>query len=197
MRILVWLLVSLCAASAALAQDVIVWSSERRLTRSDFKGRVPPNAATASMSWLNIDVSWECAAGELSATVHATFDPGRSWWRAAQGNIWDTVGERRGGVSGAHLEARRSAVQRDSQLLEHEQLHFDLTELSARRLKAQVGDLKDVCDGADDGDRVRQTVAQVDRELQEEQGRYDRETAHGTNAVAQARWIERVRKLLK
>jgi hypothetical protein len=39
-------------------------------------------------------------------------------------------------------------------------------------------------------------VAEIDRELQEEQRRYDRETDHGTNAVAQAHWRSTIRQQL-
>jgi hypothetical protein len=39
-------------------------------------------------------------------------------------------------------------------------------------------------------------VVQADRELQEEQQRYDRDTAHGTNVRTQAQWTLKIRKAL-
>jgi hypothetical protein len=39
-------------------------------------------------------------------------------------------------------------------------------------------------------------VAQADRELQEEQRRYDRETSHGINARAQEQWKRRIGAML-
>jgi hypothetical protein len=39
-------------------------------------------------------------------------------------------------------------------------------------------------------------VADVDRELQDEQRRYDRETDHGTNGVAQDQWTRTIRQQL-
>jgi hypothetical protein len=39
-------------------------------------------------------------------------------------------------------------------------------------------------------------VQEVDRELQEEQSRYDRETSHGANMRAQDQWKRRIRALL-
>jgi Bacterial protein of unknown function (DUF922) len=179
------------------AQQVIEWSSARQLSKDDFKGRVSPNAPNASLSWLNIDASWECEAGELFATARATFDPTRSWWRGAQGNIWEGAGERTSGVSRTHVEARRGMVQRDMQLLEHEQLHFDLTEIAVRRIRKRFVELKNACDDPDGREELRHTIAEVDRELQEEQARYDRETSHGTNAVAQDQWKRRIRKQLE
>jgi Bacterial protein of unknown function (DUF922) len=197
MRIAWCLAAILCAASAVTAQSVIEWSSEKRLSKADFKGRAPVGGSNTSMSWLNIDASWECEAGELFATARATFDPARSWWRTAQGNIWESAGSRTSGVSRTHAEARRSMVQRDVQLLEHEQLHFDLTELAVRRIRRRFVDLKDACDDPDKKEDLRVAIADIDRELQEEQSRYDRETGHGTNPVSQDQWMRRIRKQLE
>jgi len=197
MRMPLWLVAISFVAATAEAQSVVEWSSERRLSKDDFKGRVPAGAPNASLSWLNIDASWECEAGELLGSARATFDPARSWWRTAQGNIWQGAGERTSGVSRTHVDARRSLVQRDMQLLEHEQLHFDLTELAVRRIRKRFVDLKGACDDPDGRDELRHAISEIDRKLQEEQARYDRETSHGTNPVAQDQWKLRIRKQLE
>ena len=195
MRIVRWLVAVLCVVTPVAAQNVIEWSSDRLLSKDDFKGRVPPSAPNASLSWLNIDASWECEAGELIATARATFDPSRSWWRTPQGNIWESV-ERTSNVSRTHVDARRSMLQRDLQLLEHEQLHFDLTEVAVRRIRKRFVDLKDACADPERKEDLREAIAEIDRELQTQQSVYDRETAHGTNAAAQDRWKQRIRKEL-
>lgn len=182
MRMALWALASMLIASAALAQDVIEWSSERRLTRADFKGPAPASARNVSMSWINVDVSWGCEAGALVASARATFDPARSWWRSTSVNIG--AGQRRGGI------------QADVQLLEHEQLHFDLSEIAVRRIRKRFEEMKSACDEPGGTDTVQGDIETIDRDLHEEQRRYDRETAHGTNAAAQSRWAERVKRLL-
>jgi Bacterial protein of unknown function (DUF922) len=193
MRIVSWLVGIVCVVTPLAAQNVIEWSSDRPLSKEDFKGRVPPSAPNASLSWLNIDASWECEAGELIAAARATFDPSRSWWRTPQGNVWETA-ERTSGVNRTHVDARRSLLQREMQLLEHEQLHFDLTELAARRIRKRFVDVKDAC--AERTDDLRDAIADIDRALQTQQSLYDRETAHGTNAAAQDQWKRRIRKEL-
>ena len=187
-----WLLAGVCVAPVVAAQTGIEWSSERRLSKDDFRGRVPAGAANASQSWLNIDATWECEAGELFGSARATFDPARSWWRSAQGNIWEGAGQRTSGVDRTHVEARRSVVQRDMQLLEHEQLHFDLTEIAARRIRERFDDLKGACGEQGGTEGLQHEIAQIDRELQDEQRRYDRETNHGTNPVVQDQWKRRI-----
>jgi hypothetical protein len=196
MRIALWLTAVLCAASAVAAQGVIEWSSGRRLAKDDFRGRVPATTSRTSLSWLDIDTSWHCEGTTLLATARVTFDPARSWWRSAQGNIWEGAGQRTSGVSRTHLEVRRSVVQRDMQLLEHEQLHFDLAEVAARKIRKRFDELKGACADPAGPVELPAFVADVDRELQEEQRRYDRETDHGTNGAAQDQWTRTIRQQL-
>ncbi len=184
MRIASALLAILCAAASPLAQEVIEWSAERRLAKDDFRGRAPANAANASLSWLNIDAAWECQAGALITSARATFDRSRSWWRTSGGNAWDR-------------RARQGSLQLDLQLLEHEQLHFDIAETAARKLKRRFKDFTDACDDPDGIESIATMVVEIDRELQEEQHRYDRETQHGIDARAQDRWKRTIAALLK
>lgn len=195
MRITACLVAILCAAPVGFAQEAIEWSSERKLTKDDFKGRAPINAANASLSWINIEAEWECEGDELFATARATFDPSRSWWRSPQGNIWGNAGERTSS-SRAQQQARRSFMQRDLQLLEHEQLHFDIAEAHVRKMRARFAEFTHAC--ADPGGTapIQEMIARADRELQEEQQRYDRETGHGVNARAQEQWKRRIHELL-
>ena len=196
MRIAACLLALVCAAPATgLAQEPIAWSAERKLTKGDFRGRVPATAPSASMSAISIDAAWECKSGSLVASARAAFDPSRSWWRNAQGGVWGGVAER-ASSSQAQLEARRNSVQRDMQLLEHEQLHFDLAEVAARKIVARFADFKNACADPGGTDPIQEMVVQADRELQQEQQRYDRETAHGTNPRAQEQWKLKIRKAL-
>jgi hypothetical protein len=147
------------------------------------------------MSSISIDAWWECERGALVAAARAMFDPSRSWWRNAGGSVWGSAGGRTSS-SQAQQEARRNALLRDMQLLEHEQLHFDIAEVVVRRITARFAGFKSACAEAGGTDQIQQMVVQADRELQEEQQRYDRETAHGLNARAQEQWKRRIRVLL-
>jgi hypothetical protein len=198
MRIITCLLAALCAASSAHAQVPIEWSAQRKLMKADFQGRVPAQAMNASLSWLHIETSWECVVGELEATARATFDPSLSWWRTVYGNVWGNASDRvGGGASQRQMEARRSVMQLDQQLLEHEQLHFDLTEIAVRRIRKRFEDFKGACAEPGGTEPIQAMVAAIDGELQEEQRRYDRETGHGTNVRAQDQWKRKIRELLK
>jgi hypothetical protein len=196
MRTTVCLLALLCAAPAVLAQEPIEWSPTRRLSKEDFQGRVPVQAVNASLSFLHVETWWECVVGEFIASARATFDPSRSWWRTSYGNIWGNAGERTS-ASRAQREARRSVLTLDLQLLDHEQLHFDLAEIAARKIRRRFEGFKDSCLDGDSTEPIQTMVADVDRELQEEQHRYDRETNHGVNVRMQDQWRRKILAQLK
>jgi hypothetical protein len=196
MRITACLVAVFCAAGVALAQEPIEWSLERKLTKGDFRGRVPANTQHASLSWINIEAEWECSGDTLISSARATFDPSRSWWRNSLGSVWGSAGERT--TSGrAQQNARRSLLERDLQLLEHEQLHFDLAEAITRRIRARFTDFRRTCEDPGGLAPIQQMVAEADRELQEAQQRYDRETSHGINGRAQEEWRRRIHDMLK
>lgn len=195
MRITACLLGLVCAAVPALAQEAIEWSPQRKLTKADFRGRVPASAPSASMSWIHIETEWECEGGALVATARATFDPSRSWWRPSLGSVWGNAGERMSS-SRAQQNARLSALERERQLLEHEQLHFDIAEATVRQIRARFQQFKDACAEPGGTDPIQQMIVDSDRALQEEQQRYDRETGHGVDARTQDAWRRRIGALL-
>ena len=172
MRNAACVLVLLCAAAAGLAQEAIAWSLERRLKREDFNGRVPASASTASMSWIHIETEWECKDVTLKTTARATFDPSRSWFRS------------------------QNRMELDVQLLEHEQIHFDIAEVAVRKIRASFQTFSTACAEAGGTDPIEHLIARADRDLQQEQERFDRETAHGVNGRIQAQWKRRILALL-
>jgi len=78
-------------------------------------------------------------------------------------------------------------------VLSHEQLHFDISELYARRLRRRL-------QTAEFTDRVkaevRQIFAEVNRQLSEFQDRYDGETDFSRNREAQLAWNRAVARML-
>jgi hypothetical protein len=188
------LLVSLAADSSAHAQSDIAWSKDRRLARSDFQGRVPSRAVPAALSSLAIQTEWGCEAGELVATASAVFDPSLSWWREGNPGLWSDGNL--SNASRAELERQVPASQRERQLLEHEQVHFDIAELMARKLRKRFDELRDACRAPGGTDVVAKAVVDADQDLQKQQARYDSECAYGMNLGAQRRWAERVAREL-
>ena len=78
-------------------------------------------------------------------------------------------------------------------MLSHEQLHFDISELFARRLRTRLRETR--FSGRVKAE-VRKIFEQVNRELSGFQDRYDRETDFSRNPEAQQAWNRAMSKLL-
>lgn len=183
-------------AASAPAGDLIEWSKDARLSTANFKAKAPSVAVAASHSWVGLDVQWECHEGKGISSARAVFDPAQSWWRSASDvNLWGTVDV--DSMSRSQLESRRTAAQLDDDLLRHEQLHFDLTELAARKIRQQLDGLQKACATPGATAAIEKAIDGIEREWLDEQAVYDKQTDHGTNLVRQRQWELRVRRALQ
>jgi hypothetical protein len=176
------------AQASGAPSAFIEWSADRSLTIKDFKGKIPTLATAASLSWVAIEASWECENGKGSWRARAAFDPSQSWWREINQNIWQ-------GSNDPSLLAPKDDGGRS--LLAHEQLHFDLTELWARKIRELLKTLPSACKTPGASHVFETTIAQMERDWQEEQKRYDKETDHGADVARQKAWAARTAKALK
>jgi predicted secreted Zn-dependent protease len=118
-----------------------------------------------------IALNTSCEGDRLASAVTSTFLPQTSW------------------VKSAYTVDRRA-----EETLKHEQAHFDLSEVLARRLRAALRDFQSSCNGTDAA-RVA-LYAKYQNEDATLQRRYDRETAHGTDSRQQQIWEARIRSWL-
>jgi hypothetical protein len=156
-----------------LAEDHgFVWSSRRRLRWSDFQGDPATRGTEAAMTAYAISYAWKCSGRTFEFRVLAGFRPRLSWVKAAV--LRDT------------LESRRT--------LAHEQTHFDLTEVHARRMRRTFAELTGPCRRADtELTELAQRLVQAEKA---DQRRYDDETNHGLLLQQQAAWTAEVGRQL-
>lgn len=140
----------------------ILWSATRPLTPADFQGRPGPSDRLAALTSADLKADAACRDFVFSGTVRATFDPATSWFRQPK---------------------TASAA-----LLRHEQLHFDLTELYARRLRQKLVAFQGRANCAKLQPAFDNLTKPVYQEWDREQNRYDQDTNHGLNAERQAFW---------
>ena len=110
--------------------------------------------------------SWEGAVDQSSLNVTNTMEPFLSWV-----------------VPGKECETA----------LNHEQRHFDLSEVYRRKLDLSLSWLTATGASAEItkkllNEKIAATANEILGALQEMQARYDRETIHGINSAEQARW---------
>jgi hypothetical protein len=147
------------------AQDTIIWSADRPLTKEDFKVKKSSKAAASTSSGLFLHS--EDKEGTLMFYVEAIFSKSKSFFMKEESLY----------------------------TLKHEQLHFDITELHARKLRQKIiqRDFKKTS-------KVRETIQKMyDKafeDCQREQSNYDRDTEHGINAAKQQVWSEKITQQL-
>ena len=157
------------SAKPAPAKPVgIPWSAGRPLAWADFQGRPRFGEPEAALTSADLLSGAKCQDFVFTATVTPTFDPATSWVRDAK--------------------AASSA------LLRHEQLHFDLTEVYARRLRQKLRAAHLDCQKLQPAfDRLTHAVYTA---WSNDENRYDAETSHGLNAPKQALWDRQIQQQL-
>lgn len=155
------------------ADSAFPWSAARLLRWSDFRGQPPRGGEEGAKTAYALFYAWKCRSEAFEFRVIAAFRPRQSWVKPVIVND--------------------SAQSRSA--LGHEQTHFDLAEMHARRMRQYFNALPDACRKTD-----RELTALARRLLQEEkeeQQRYDAETGHGLRAAEQTRWSREVARRLR
>jgi hypothetical protein len=142
----------------------VAWNGGRPLTWADFRGAAPAEGVEGAQTHYNLLFGLGCVGSAVHFEVAALFLPDESWVKPT--------------VLVDPLERLRT--------LRHEQTHFDVTEVFARRLRRFFATAYDPC-----GRRLEETQAGAERYVGGEtdtQRRYDDETRHGLDASHQALW---------
>jgi len=150
---------------------VLPWTEERRLTWADYQGSPLKTewASATTASGITYSLSSTIGANEstLQITVTSLFYPDKSWYKP---HLCDDV------------------------VLSHEQLHFDITELFARKFRER---LKTVKNDKNIKKKVRAIFVEVNKELNAFQNKYDRETNFSRNLEQQVIWNNEVAMALR
>ncbi|UOQ71700.1 DUF922 domain-containing protein [Hymenobacter cellulosilyticus] len=147
---------------------LIPWSASRPLTWDDFQGKPLPADQMAALTAANIDVQVGCKDYVFSSEVRAVFMPSESW--------------------------ARDKKKATPELLRHEQLHFNITELHARMLRQKISIIKLDCEHLNPA--FKNLTNAAFSAWKREEFNYDRETNHGLNAAKQTYWETQVQQRL-
>ena len=131
-----------------------------------------PAASRAPVQVYLLSYESRCRGAEFSFSVVAHFLPNQSWVKRE-----------------VLFESAESA-----RILRHEQTHFDLTEVYARRMRRYFAELYDPCGRPEE--ELRTSVDRFVREEADAQRRYDNETGYGLAIERQRVWDRTVSELL-
>ena len=154
------------AANLLSSNDDIRWSAERKLTYSDFAGSAPISSPWVANTSSNIYFSYDFNNDQLhEITAYSSFTPSKSWMK-----------------------------KKIPEVLHHEQLHFDITELYARKLYVDASKL---IGQRGNTNQLKQLFKDANSECNEMQNQYDEESNHGVNEEKQIEWEKRIKQLLE
>jgi hypothetical protein len=154
----------------SFAQDnsFIDWKANQKLIWDDFRQRPDPSSPNAALtsSVIRYDFSYNSAAG-LIFHIRCQFDKNTSWARV-----------------------------KTDYILSHEQGHFDITEIYARRLFKAFKDYP-ATPSADIKKDINKIYVDIMHQLQARQADYDKETSSSLNKPEQEEWLKKISEELK
>jgi hypothetical protein len=133
---------------------------------SDFKATPKRLSPNAALTDSGMSIELKCDGTTSKAVVKCYFNPHKSWTKDTE----------------------------SAYLLKHEQLHFDITELFVRKLRAQLAKLGNDCEAL--SDHIEEYYQRNYKEFVAYQDRYDRESEHSLNKEKQADWEQKVAREL-
>lgn len=149
----------------SLIVDQVSWSVNRRLSWEDFRGMPDDDNPHHALTAANLAVNANCKNQGFTYEVNCVFLPTESW----------------------------SKNKKSEKLLEHEQLHFDLTEVHARMLRRDLQYLN--CSNLKE--KLNSTVSTAFKRWKAEQEAFDNGCKHGLNKHTERLWAANIGRRLK
>ena len=147
-------------------EELIYWKETQKLKWSDYKGAADPDIGAAASTATYLGIDYNFSPKGLTYKITCSFSKNKSW--------------------GLH---------KTEYILGHEQAHFDIAEIFARKLhKKMIGYKFDRNNYKTD---LRKIYEEVLGEKEIMQNKYDAETNHSIEKPKQAEWLIKIKVLLK
>lgn len=153
---------------ASSSEDrLLEWSSDYQLQWSDFEGKPPPGVKYKAMTHSRIGLDADFKDGSFIIDVNTYFIRNKSW----------------------------SKNKGSEALLGHEQVHFNIAELIARKIRKAYSE-HTATEVQKTGDFIQETYNEYYGPVWDSYDDYDKETNHGINEDEQAKWAKKIQQEL-
>ncbi|MGI8893024.1 MAG: DUF922 domain-containing protein [Bacteroidia bacterium] len=143
---------------------LIVWDQSRTLLFDDFKSAGGPKGKEAALAVVGMEYSASMTSKLYQVSIVTMFDTQKSWFSKEEiGNDF---------------------------VLKHEQGHFDIAEIHARRLRKTIALSK--FNNKNVFDKVSAMYKEANKKLHQDQQLYDKETDHSIKFENQLTWNEKI-----
>ncbi len=154
-------------AESNTSTDKLAWTPDRKLTWEDFKGAPDAGDPHHALTTANLALDAKCKNNQFVYEVSCVFLADQSW----------------------------SKNKKSAQLLYHEQLHFDLTEVHARLLRKKLEKIGTSCE--DVQKNLNPTVKAAFAAWKAEQDKFDMLSNHGLDSEVQQAWAADISQRLQ
>ncbi|OSZ80746.1 hypothetical protein CAP36_05735 [Chitinophagaceae bacterium IBVUCB2] len=150
----------------AANEELLEWNSSKRLTWADYKGNVDRNSDAAASTTTYLAIEYHIKNSKFTYSIQSRFSKTRSW-----------------------------GLYKTAYILSHEQGHFDIAEVFARKLHKKMSEYK--FNSKTYQKDLKKIYDKILEEKEETQNAYDGETRHSINKTKQAEWLKKIEQMLK
>jgi len=151
--------------AAQPGDNVIRWQENLKLTWEDYKGKPDPATDAAASTATYLGIEYSFENNKVGFKITNSFSLSRSWVRHKTDHV-----------------------------LSHEQGHFDIAEIFARKLNREMKSY--TFNAGTYKTDLRTIYENVLRQKEEMQNAYDAETDHSINKEKQAEWLKKIAQFL-
>lgn len=146
-------------------EELLTWSAARKLTWKDYKASPDTQSDAAASTTTYLSIEYKISANSFGYKIKSWFSKTKSWGR-----------------------------HKDDYILSHEQGHFDIAEIFARKLHKKMSEYR--FDRKTYQQELKKIYQDVMDEKEKMQDEYDEETNHSINKERQAEWLKKIAKML-
>jgi hypothetical protein len=146
-------------------EDYITWNSDKKLSWDDFKMDSPSSTRDAALTTTFVGFSYSRTRDIITFDIECKFQKSRSWGRL-----------------------------KTDYILNHEQGHFDIAEIFARKLNKEITLFLAKSKQHEELNKIYTKVMNEKRDTQQQ---YDDETNHSINKTQQAAWDKKIEEMLE
>ncbi len=147
-------------------EELLDWSDTRKLTWADYKANPDPDSDAAASTTTYLVIDYNITSRSFSYKIESRFSKTHSW--------------------GLH---------KTEYILSHEQGHFDIAEIFARKLNKKMSEYN--FNNKTYQKNLQKIYDEVTKEKEDLQNNYDNETNHSIRKEEQAQWLKKIKLLLE
>ena len=147
-------------------EELLEWNASRKLTWNDYKASPDPESDAAASTTSYLAIEYNITSNSFGYKIQSRFSKSLSW--------------------GLH---------KTEYILSHEQGHFDIAEIFARKLNKKMSEYRfNKRTYQQDLNKIYNDILDEKEKLQND---YDKETNHSIKKEKQAEWLKKIEKMLE